>query len=55
MLAAEHRWNADQAVMMLEDEDPDSFSFTDHFFAWRRLENRYETSERPAQIREIVR
>ena len=35
VLAAEHRWNADQAVTMLEDEDPRSFSFTDDFFAWR--------------------
>ena len=35
VLAAEHQWDADQAVMTLEDEDPDSFSFTDDFFAWR--------------------
>jgi hypothetical protein len=35
VLAAEHRWDADQAVMMLEDEDPRSFLFTDDFFAWR--------------------
>jgi hypothetical protein len=35
VLAAEHQWNADQAVMMLEDEDRRSFSFTDDFFAWR--------------------
>ena len=35
VLAAEHRWDVDQAVMMLEDEDPKSFSFTDDFFAWR--------------------
>jgi hypothetical protein len=35
VLAAEHQWNADQAVIMLEDEDPRSFSFTDDFFAWR--------------------
>jgi len=34
-LAAEHHWDADQAVIMLEDEDPRSFSFTDDFFAWR--------------------
>ena len=34
-LAAEHQWNTDQVVMMLEDEDPRSFSFTDDFFAWR--------------------
>jgi hypothetical protein len=35
VLAAEHQWDANQAVMMLEDEDPRSFSFTDDFFAWR--------------------
>ena len=35
VLAAEHQWNADQAVTMLEDEDPLSLSFTDDFFAWR--------------------
>jgi hypothetical protein len=35
VLAAEYQWNADQAVTMLEDEDPRSFSFTDDFFAWR--------------------
>jgi hypothetical protein len=35
VLAAEHQWDADRAVTMLEDEDPRSFSFTDDFFAWR--------------------
>jgi len=35
VLAAEHQWSAEQAVMMLEDVDPRSFSFTDDFFAWR--------------------
>ena len=35
VLAAEHQWDADQAMMMLEDEDPRSFSFTNEFFAWR--------------------
>jgi hypothetical protein len=35
VLAAEHQWDAQQAVIMLEDEDPRSFSFTDDFFAWR--------------------
>ncbi len=35
VLAAEHRWNADQTAVMLEDEKADSFSFTDEFFAWR--------------------
>ncbi len=35
VLGAEHQWDADHAVTMLEDEDPRSFSFTDDFFAWR--------------------
>ena len=35
VLAAEHRWDIDQVVRMLDDEDPRSFSFTDDFFAWR--------------------
>src|SRR6476646_10849273 len=35
VLSAEHQWAADQAVTMLEDEDPRLFSFTDDFFAWR--------------------
>ena len=35
VLAAEHQWDADHAVTMLEDEDPRSFSFTEEFFAWR--------------------
>jgi len=34
VLSAEHQWDADQATMMLEDEDSGSFSFTDDFFAW---------------------
>ncbi len=35
VLATEHQWDADQAVTMLEDEDPRSFSLTEEFFAWR--------------------
>jgi hypothetical protein len=35
VLAAEHRWDAHQAAIMLEDENPDSFSFTEDLFAWR--------------------
>ena len=35
VLAAEHQWEIDQVVMMLDDEDPHSFLFTDDFFAWR--------------------
>jgi hypothetical protein len=34
-LAAEHRWDTNQTAMMLEDENVESFSFTDDFFAWR--------------------
>jgi hypothetical protein len=36
VLAAEHRWDAHQTSLMLEDETADSFSFTDDFFAWRQ-------------------
>ncbi len=35
VLAAEHHWDAHQAAIMLEDENSDSFSFTDDFLAWR--------------------
>jgi hypothetical protein len=35
VLAAEHRWNAQQAAIMLEDENAASFSFGEDFFAWR--------------------
>jgi hypothetical protein len=35
VLAAEHRWDTNQTALMLEDENVDSFSFTDDFFAWR--------------------
>ena len=47
ILAAEHKWNEKQTAAMLEDENPESFSFDDEFFAWRewkidieRLNNR---------------
>jgi hypothetical protein len=35
VLAAEHRWDANQTATMLDEENADSFSFTDDFFAWR--------------------
>jgi hypothetical protein len=35
VLAAEYRWDTNQAATMLEDEDPALFSFTDDFFSWR--------------------
>ncbi len=35
VLAAEHRWDTNQTVVMLEDENVESFSFSDDFFAWR--------------------
>jgi|SRR5206468_2568744 len=34
-MCAEYQWNAKQAAAMLEEENPESFSFTDEFFAWR--------------------
>jgi len=34
VLAAEHKWNAPQTAAMLEDENAESFSFDDEFFAW---------------------
>ena len=34
VLAAEHKWDAHQTAAMLEDENPESFSFDDEFFAW---------------------
>ena len=35
VLAAEHRWDANQTAIVLDEENADSFSFTDDFFAWR--------------------
>jgi hypothetical protein len=35
VLAAEHRWDVHQTATMLEDENTNSFSFTEDFFAWR--------------------
>ena len=35
VLAADYKWDANQTAFMLEDENADSFSFTDEFFAWR--------------------
>jgi hypothetical protein len=47
ILAAEHKWDEKQTAAMLEDGNPQSFSFEDEFFAWRewkidvkRLNNR---------------
>ena len=47
VLAAEHKWDAEQARSMLEDEEASSFHFEEEFFAWRdwridlrRLEDR---------------
>jgi hypothetical protein len=35
VLAAEHKWDAAQASMMLEDEEAGAFKFDDEFLAWR--------------------
>jgi hypothetical protein len=52
VLAAHHQWDTDQAVTMLEDEDPRSFSFADDFFAWRDWKI---DTERLQQRRKFVR
>jgi hypothetical protein len=36
VLAAEHRWDTNQTAIMLDDENSDSFSFSDDFFSWRQ-------------------
>ena len=38
VLALEHHWNETQIVRMLDDEDPEAFSFRDDCFAWREWE-----------------
>jgi hypothetical protein len=38
VLAAEHQWDEQQTVAMLEDEDAAAFSFHDTVFAWREWE-----------------
>jgi len=45
VLAAEHRWDAHQTAMMLEDENSDSFSFNEEFFAWREWKIHIERLE----------
>src|SRR5436189_1663976 len=35
VLAAEHKWDVQQTARMLEDENRNSFSFTDELFGWR--------------------
>jgi hypothetical protein len=52
VLAAEHRWDTNQTMMMLEDENVDSFSFTDDFFAWR--EWRIDTEQLQNRRRFVV-
>src|SRR5438477_779651 len=49
VLAAEPRWDANQTAIMLDDENPDSFLFTDDFFArreWRIDTNRLQYRRR---------
>ena len=53
-----------QAAIMLEDEDPGSFSFTDDFFAWRewkidverlRYRRKFVSVVRQLQLRRAAR
>ena len=55
VLAAEHQWDADQAAMMLEDEDAALVFVYRRFFRLARLENRHGTPAIPPQIRDVVR
>jgi hypothetical protein len=52
VLAAEHTWDTNQTAVMLEDENVNSFSFTDDFFAWR--EWRIETKRLQYRRRFVV-
>ena len=38
VLGIEHQWKEADFIQMLEDEDSNSFSFTDELFAWREWE-----------------
>jgi hypothetical protein len=51
VLALEHPWKESDIVRMLEDENADSFSFTDERFAWREWEI---STERIRAHRELV-
>jgi hypothetical protein len=35
VLAVEHKWEVEQTAQMLDEKDPESFSFDDGLFAWR--------------------
>lgn len=51
VLAAEHHWGEEQTALMLDDESPASFSFTDKFFAWREWKI---STARIAELRKLV-
>jgi hypothetical protein len=51
VLALEHSWKESDIIRMLEDENADSFSFTDERFAWREWEI---STERIRAHRELV-
>src|SRR5688572_17577934 len=51
VLAAEHDWSEEQTAEMLEDESPESFSFTEEFFAWRDWKI---PAERVSELRKLV-
>jgi hypothetical protein len=51
VLAAEHDWSEEQTAEMLEDESPESFSFTEEFFAWRDWKI---PAERISELRKLV-
>lgn len=51
VLGLEHQWNKAEFTQMLEDENSDSFSFSDDCFAWREWEI---STERIRVQRELV-
>ena len=55
VLAAEYKWDSRQTAPMLEDENANSLSFTDEFFAWREWKFDVRTSARQTRICHFVR
>jgi hypothetical protein len=51
VLAAEHDWNEEQTVRMLDDESPAAFSFNEEFFAWREWKL---STGRVSKLRKLV-
>ena len=55
VLAAEHRWDADQAATMLEDEDRSFVFVYRRFLRVARLEDRLRNVCNTGEVRDVVR